>query len=248
MRSKPGDTRVFPTVAHMQTRSFLTGVPTRHVLHVQCRRTLHTVFRMDVEIECSPLLDEKRTRFLYAQLALAIDVPGDVAECGVYRGDTAAGMIRFLQTRRLAKVVHLFDCFEGLPPVRIALERDDANLELLRPGTFRASRQEVEERLTGLTQHVLHAGLFADVFPTFTSPLCFIHADADLYVSTAEVIDLADRCVMPGGRIVFDDYDDPAFPGVTMAVRTLLDRSRYRISVSGSTSQCVAVKKGPDHR
>lgn len=199
---------------------------------------------MNWGVDCSPLLDAKYTEFLSENFELAAALPGDVVECGVYRGDTSAGMVRYLEEQGIPKAVHLFDCFEGLPAVRIAFERDDEKLTLLRPGTFRASRREVEERLAGSTHYVVHAGLFADVFPAFATPLCFIHADADLYESTAQVIDLADRCLVSGGRIVFDDYDDPSFPGVTTAVLTLLDRSRYVVTASGSTTQCVAVKAG----
>jgi hypothetical protein len=44
------------------------------------------------------------------------------------------------------------------------------------------------------------------------------------------VIALADRCLVPGGTIVFDDYASEMFPGVGLAIRRHLDLRSYDVT------------------
>jgi len=90
----------------------------------------------------------------------------------------------------------------------------------------------------------VHAGMFSETLPRFGEPLCFIHADGDLYQSTVEVIEFAARVLVPGGAIVFDDYGNPRLPGVKMAVERRLDPVQFRIIPSHDTIQCFAIRNG----
>jgi precorrin-6B methylase 1 len=51
-----------------------------------------------------------------------------------------------------------------------------------------------------------------------------------------------------GGWIVFDDYGDPLFPGVQLAVEHHLSPSAYAIAASPGSTQCFARKRGPAQR
>ena len=65
----------------------------------------------------------------------------------------------------------------------------------------------------------LRKGYFEKTLPTISDrSFCFLHIDCDTYSGHVEVLGaLYDRLV-PGACIVFDDYDDDAWPGATKAV------------------------------
>src|SRR5882724_4728287 len=42
-------------------------------------------------------------------------IPGDVVECGVYNGGTAAILARIATRSRMGRTVWLFDSFQGMP-------------------------------------------------------------------------------------------------------------------------------------
>lgn len=185
-----------------------------------------------------------RAPHLYRRFVQSLELDGDVAECGVYTGTTSKQFVRFLADHRIDKVVHLFDTFEGFPDVLAEPDRvGTATTWLLREGNLACSVAEVTRRMDGMTGYRIHRGCFSDTFPDFDGPLCFIHADADLYRSTAEIIALADRCLVPGGTIVFDDYASEMFPGVGAAIRAHLDLRRYEAIPCRRTLQFVARRR-----
>ena len=181
---------------------------------------------------------------LYRRFVHSLGLDGDVAECGVYTGTTSKQFLRYLWEQRIDKLVHLFDTFEGFPDVLTEADKvGTAGAWLLRPGALACPVTEVVRRMDGMTGYRIHRGRFSSTFEEFSAPLCFIHCDADLYRSTAEVIELADRCLVPGGTIVFDDYGSDLFPGVGLAIRKHLDLRRYEGIPCPDTLQFVAVKR-----
>ncbi len=194
----------------------------------------------------SPLLG-RRAWNVYAAFVRSLHLPGDVAECGVFTGDTSAELTRYVEATRSDKTVHMFDSFTGLPPIITAEERACASGHALHEANFASSRRAVTARMGDLSRYKIHAGLFSETFTSFDRRLCFIHADADLYESTRDVIRLADRCLVAGGLVVFDDYENSDFPGVTLAVERHLETSRYRILRDSAFMQCFALKYAIEH-
>ncbi len=155
----------------------------------------------------------RRAEHVYAWFLKSLHLPGDVAECGVFHGETSRELVRYLEGHGSPKTVHLFDTFAGLPDAISAGERSLSTGEELAVGRYACSVETVRARLRTVRQYRLHVGLFADTFAAFAQPLCFIHADADLYQSTVDIIRLADRCLVRGGQIVFDDYANRNYSG-----------------------------------
>ena len=181
---------------------------------------------------------------LYERFVNSLDLDGDVAECGVYTGTTSKQFLRYLREQQIDKLVHLFDTFEGFPDLLAEVDKvGTARAWLLRPGALACPVTEVIRRMDGMTGYRIHRGRFSSTFKEFSAPLCFIHSDADLYRSTTEVIDLADRCLVPGGTVVFDDYCSEMFPGVGLAIRKHLNLRRYEVIPCPRTLQFVAVKR-----
>ncbi len=188
----------------------------------------------------SPLLGDRAEK-VYEWFLRALAADGDIAECGVFAGATSYEFTRYLETMKIPKRVHLFDTFNGLPDIITDQERGTTEGGPL-PGKFSCKLSAVSARMESLSQYKLHPGLFSETLPLFDQPLCFIHADADLYESTLEVIGLADRCLTKEGVVVFDDYDSPYYSGVRLAIEGALDPRRYTIIPSRETTQCYAIK------
>lgn len=126
-----------------------------------------------------------------------IELPGDYAEFGVYKGRTARFLSHFV-FRSSERILHLFDSFEGLPTDWF---------DRWKKGYFDLGGKvpEFDPRITRV-----YKGWFADTVPPFArelrEPLAFIHMDADLYQSTREVLDPLNDKIVPGTVILFDEY------------------------------------------
>ncbi|MTD53416.1 TylF/MycF/NovP-related O-methyltransferase [Amycolatopsis pithecellobii] len=122
---------------------------------------------------------------------------GMVCEFGVFGGTTLKAITAALPGRE----IYGFDSFEGLP------EDWRTNIP---SGAFDRGGQRPE-----VDGAVLVVGWFADTLPGFVEeqqgPVAFLHLDADLYSSTATVLEhLGDR-LRPGSVVLFDEYFN--YPG-----------------------------------
>lgn len=119
------------------------------------------------------------------------DRGGLIAEFGVFRGASINHLARHTE-----RTIHGFDSFEGLP------EKWGEGFEA---GKFRIDGlPRVRENV------VLHKGWFDEVLPGFREahpePVDFLHMDADLYSSTATVLEMLGDRIRPGTVIVFDEF------------------------------------------
>lgn len=116
---------------------------------------------------------------------------GMALEFGVYSGAT----LHAIAEARGATEVYGFDSFEGLP-------------EDWRAG-FRAGTFAVES-VPDVPGAELVAGWFSETLPGFLAahpgPVDLLHLDADLYSSTATVLDLVGPRLRPGSVVLFDEY------------------------------------------
>lgn len=59
-------------------------------------------------------------------------------------------------------------------------------------------------------------GYFKDI--KFNKPIALLHIDGDLYQSYKDALTVLFPLVVKGGIIIFDEYNEPAWPGATKAV------------------------------
>jgi O-methyltransferase len=159
------------------------------------------------------------------------DVPGDVAEVGVYRGGTALLLSRLLGDEK--RELFFFDTFEGMPETH-----PDYDKHLT--GDFAdTSLAAVQRVLTGHDRTHLVQGLFpatAGVVEGRTFALA--HVDVDIYQSVLDCSEYFYRRMTPGGAIVYDDYGQRSCPGARRAVDEFYaDRPEHPIYLP--TGQCV---------
>jgi O-methyltransferase len=144
-------------------------------------------------------------------------IPGDVVECGVYRGGSAATMARVATHSRFPRTVWLFDSFQGMPPATEADGPGAADWV----GKLSYDSRKVQKLLgqTGsdLSRVRIVEGFFADTFPTVNIPqIALLNVDSDWYESVKICLEKFYDCVVPGGFISMDDYG--SWPGCRLAV------------------------------
>lgn len=143
--------------------------------------------------------------FRYATLGLAVqrvldeEIPGAVAEVGVWRGDTSAFLHTLAPTRRL----YLFDTFAGFPEVDLPPGADDRR--------FRdTSEAAVRARVGASSDVVLRPGYVPETLAGLEEEaFAFVLLDLDLYDPTLASLEFFYARIPPGGYLVMHDYNNP---------------------------------------
>lgn len=136
------------------------------------------------------------------------DIPGDVVECGVARGGSAAMLGLTMRQMGIRRDLWLFDTFQGLP----SPSPQDADFEIaaLYCGACVGSVEDVRRSLSTLgIRENLHfiPGLFQNTLLTApVSSVAILHIDGDWYESVKSCLESFYDKVSPGGVIQFDDY------------------------------------------
>ncbi|BBH17088.1 methyltransferase MtfB [Nocardioides baekrokdamisoli] len=150
------------------------------------------------------------------ETALADGVPGDVMECGVWRGGAAIYMAATLAVHDATdRAVWLADSFEGLPAPETQRYAKADQLDLSDIAHLAVGLEEVQANLR--KYHLLGdnirflQGWFKDTLPTApVESLAVLRLDGDLYSSTMDVLVSMYDKVSVGGFILVDDYNDLA--------------------------------------
>lgn len=151
----------------------------------------------------------------------AENVPGDLAETGVWRGGSAVFMRGYLAAYGMPdRVVWAADSFEGLPvPKHAADQGFDFSAKVV--PVLAVSLEEVKEVFMkyGLLDERVRflKGWFRDTLPGAPiGDLALLRLDGDLYESTWDALAALYDKVVPGGFILVDDYGD--FPPCRKAI------------------------------
>jgi O-methyltransferase len=158
--------------------------------------------------------------------ALADGVPGDLIECGVWRGGAAVFMRAILAAHGVKdRAVWVADSFAGLPPpdeARYPQDKGDthhANWWLAIPA------EEVREtfRRYGLLDEQVRflEGWFKDTLPRAPiERLAVMRLDGDMYASTMDCLESLYPRLSVGGYVILDDW------GLLPACRRAIDDYR----------------------
>lgn len=151
---------------------------------------------------------------LREMLKLALRQPGDLAECGVFRGATAYLAAKAIVAEGSGRRLHLFDSFEGLSAPR------PGDGDFWRAGSMACSAEEVAANLGNLVDVTLfHPGWIPTRFGEVADRrFCFLHLDVDLHQPTLDSLRFFYPRMMPGGVILCDDYGFDTCPGARRAM------------------------------
>jgi hypothetical protein len=191
---------------------------------------------------------QQLTRFLahYELFKMAVDLPGNFVEIGVYRGSSFFTwhklMETFCATDRRRRVFG-FDHFQGLSDFHAkdgAYDAKDGKV----PGGFdtQAVRSELlslinlhndDNLIPGAPRSHLIEGDVKQTLPRFLEDqpglrISLLHLDADLYEPTLAALEYLWPRVVNGGVVVFDEYGLMPWEGESRAADEYFDRIGYK--------------------
>ncbi len=147
------------------------------------------------------------------ETVLKDDVPGDLVECGVWRGGASILMRAVLSAYGDEKrSVWLCDSFEGVPPPDTANYEADKGIKLHRAaGVLAVPQTQVKanfERYGLLDDQVRFVpGWFKDTLQDAPiERISVLRLDGDLYESTIQALDALYPRLSSGGYCIIDDY------------------------------------------
>ena len=237
---------IIPIVARLYRSRPIAGWPkwAAELLEVNTPKTL----------ECKAVRSPEggsNINIILALLDRTREVPGHVAECGVFKGGSLSAIALYLRERGLAKHIFGLDSFQGLPEsVRKDLEFGGAADPEKRVGGFdQTSLAYVRANLAslGLLDTVtLIPGYFAETLETLPpADFSFVHLDCDIYQSYREALVYFYPRMSQGGIILLDEYNDPAWPGCNLAVDEFLaDKPEKPVIVAMDNYEKYFIEKG----
>lgn len=174
-------------------------------------------------------LNAHRRFTLQQLLRLTSQIPGDTAECGVYKG---CGSYIILQANRRSsrgRVHHIFDSFEGLSTP----STEDG--EYWTVNDLSMEETVVRKNLSEFSDVKLYKGWIPSRFSDVDSNVfSFVHVDVDLYEPTLESVRFFYDRLSTGGVFVCDDYGFITCPGATAAIEEfLLSKPEKMVSLPG---------------
>lgn len=161
------------------------------------------------------LVSRERCYVLYSLTRQALGLTGDIWECGVYKGGTAAMLAETIAVMASdpRPRLRLFDTFSGMP-------NTNPDKDLHQAGDFADTSLDQVKAIVGHEEAVTyHPGLIPDTFKGLeTSKIAMAHIDVDLYQSVIDCCDFIFPRLSLGGFMVFDDYGFASCPGARAAV------------------------------
>jgi O-methyltransferase len=137
-------------------------------------------------------------------------IPGDFAECGVWKGGAAIFMRAILKAYGENRKVYACDSFAGFRSVDHPEDQKDKRLNtLLENDGLIASEEVVRENFKkyGFEDEILVKGYFEDTLKDAPiGPLALLRSDCDLYEGTYASLNALYPKVSLGGFIIVDDY------------------------------------------
>lgn len=182
-----------------------------------------------------------------------IDLPGDIVECGVFKG---AAFVRFAALRQLfcnpsAKRMIGFDAFGEFPSTEFGNDQKPRQKFIDDSGEQGIGIDQLIKVLEhkGVSKNVeLVKGDVCKTLPAYLEKrpelrISFLNIDVDVYEATKACLDHLFPCVVRGGVILLDDYVS-AFPGANKAVEDYFKDTNYVPQrLSYAVTPCFIIKQ-----
>lgn len=178
------------------------------------------------------------TLYLNMQQLLSDGVPGDFAELGVYKGNSAFLFAHF--ARRTGRHLYLFDTFGGFDP-RDFVAEDRNQLH----GHFSDTSLPRVRALVGESSVNYVQGFFPESLATVQFPdrLAAAHIDCDLHDPMRAGLETFYPRLSPGGILFLHDYSSGEWPGAKRAVDEFLRDKPEKVVLIPDKSGTAIVRK-----
>jgi len=184
----------------------------------------------------SSLLSLDRCWIICSMLKHALrSTPGDVWECGVFKGGTSRMMHAVLEQEGDLRPQHLFDTFEGMPET-------DPDLDTHKEGHFTETSFAHVKSVLPFNNVNFHKGFIPDTFEGMEDhKIAFLHLDVDIYKSTLDCLEFIWERMGSGGIIVTDDYGFHQTQGGQKAFQEYFDKQNVQV-IYIQTAQAFVIK------
>ncbi|MET3423411.1 putative O-methyltransferase YrrM [Actinoplanes tereljensis] len=186
------------------------------------------------------------------------NIPGDVVECGVWRGGSMLAIAKVLQENGdTSRDLHLYDTFEGMSEPSEHDKRHDGKsaAEMLAASDITsgvwayASLEDVQETmgLSGYPDDKIHyyKGKVEETIPAHVpEKISILRLDTDWYESTKHELEHLWPRLVPGGVLLLDDYG--WWDGAKRAVDEWLEQTGLPLLLLRMDEGRVAIKP-PDN-
>lgn len=204
---------------------------------------MSSIIISEYEFQISSVLNYQRARNLYTYFLKTLDfldLPGHIAEFGVFYGETSHELCKYLNHVRSQRKMLMFDTFSGLPNRG---EKDPPGVEFHNysytycdDGTvitdcvtfpdhkeYIATMDSVVDIMDGLNHWSIFPGLIERYRnkQNFDQLIAFAHIDCDLYDGTRDALLICLEQMSKSGYLVVDDYATE-WTGVTAACEELV--------------------------
>jgi hypothetical protein len=175
-----------------------------------------------------------------AQRLLDEGIPGNFAELGVHKGNSAKALVHTLQERDHTRRLYLFDTFGGFDT------RDLTGVDADKPAIYSDTSLEAVRNFVGNEDLCdYRPGYFPEsagaVDPDATFAL--VHLDCDLYQPTRDALAFFYPRLSTGALLIMHDYSSGHWPGVTQAVDEFLTDKPERLVLLPDKSGTAVFRK-----
>ena len=157
---------------------------------------------------------------LAAQEIYEKEVPGSVAEVGVYKG----GFAKYLNQIFPDRTLYLFDTFEGFDAQDVTIEKT-LNYSSGSQDFSDTNAEIVLARMAHREKCIIKKGWFPESLNGLEDIFCFVSLDADLYKPIYESLEYFYPRLSKGGYIFIHDYNNKAYEGAGAAVRAYCSKT-----------------------
>ena len=217
--------------------------------------TFKSIFREGVSRSASshdPSVVHQRLYNTVQFLKHTMDLEGEIAECGAFRGLSSFVFCNYIQLFAPdfdGHNYHIFDSFEGLsePKEEDAISSDaygELGAYCQSSGAFCGALDIVRTTLSDYPAIEYHPGWIPASFSGIDDRRYkFVHLDLDLYEPIRGAIDYFYPRMVQAGVIVVDEYAIPRWPGARRAVDDYCSEHDLAPAVSLTTGNGVLIKK-----
>lgn len=162
-------------------------------------------------------LNTDRRWMLHQLLRLIEAIPGDTAECGVFKGASSHLILCANRSSAIERMHYAFDSFAGLS------QPDTVDGQHWTSGDLSVTEAIVARNLTPLGNVQLMRGWIPSRFSEVAEhQFAFVHIDVDLHQPTLDSIRFFYPRMPAGAILVCDDYGCSTCPGATQAIDDFL--------------------------
>ena len=189
---------------------------------------------------CSYDLVRRDMIILLLRTVIENEIQGEIAELGVFRGETA----RLIHNYCPERILNLFDTFEGFSLKDLSKENEQIrNSKAV--NDFKDT--SIDSVISFINPKNSNVRVFKGYFPESVSKkleqtiFSFVHLDADLFEPTRNGLEFFYPRVSPGGIILIHDYN--AWPGCRKAVDGFFcSKKEIPIAMPDKSGSAIVIK------